>query len=259
MVPTTPGFQVPPTHDATLLPRRLDDLARARRRGAGAGSTGSDIGRPVRRRAPHAAQPRLRVGHRRRRQPQRDRSTCQFRAVGETAWRAALPLVRIGGENSLPAARESRLHRARTASPAASSISSPAPSTSAGSRSPIPTASTGEPTTTVRVRTRIEPQPFTGGRTLHVYPPDHQGPKEEPSFTSLLQAYYGAGLGDWSVVWERPAQPGDTILVHAGLYKPERLNYVDPHDDAVRRHDVADARRAPPRSRSRSRRPATAR
>ena len=24
------------------------------------------------------------------------------------------------------------------------------------------------------------------------------------------------------------AQPGDTILVHAGLYRPERLNYVDP-------------------------------
>jgi hypothetical protein len=43
-----------------------------------------------------------------------------------------------------------------------------------------------------------------------------------------LQAYYGAGLGDWSVVWERRAQPGDTLLLHAGLYKPERLNYVDP-------------------------------
>ena len=44
----------------------------------------------------------------------------------------------------------------------------------------------------------------------------------------MLQAYYGAGLGDWSVVWERRAQPGDTILVHVGLYKPERFNYVDP-------------------------------
>ena len=66
------------------------------------------------------------------------------------------------------------------------------------------------------------------GRTLHVYPPDHQGTRQEPSFTSLLQAYYGAGLGDWSVVWERRAQPGDTILVHVGLYKSERLNYVDP-------------------------------
>jgi hypothetical protein len=29
-------------------------------------------------------------------------------------------------------------------------------------------------------------------------------------------------------VWERRAQPGDTILMHAGLYKPEKYNYVDP-------------------------------
>lgn len=26
----------------------------------------------------------------------------------------------------------------------------------------------------------------------------------------------------------KKAQPGDTILVHVGLYRPERLNYVDP-------------------------------
>jgi hypothetical protein len=91
-----------------------------------------------------------------------------------------------------------------------------------------PDGTSGETSRQVRVRTRAEPQPFAGGRTLHVYPPDHQGPRQEPSFTSLLQAYYGAGLGDWSVVRERPAQPGDRILVHAGLYRPERTNYVDP-------------------------------
>jgi hypothetical protein len=85
----------------------------------------------------------------------------------------------------------------------------------------------GQTAHTVRVQTRSEPQPSRGGRTLHVYHPDYQGSRQEPSFTSLLQAYYGAGLGDWSVVWERRAQPGDTILMHAGLYKPQRLNYVD--------------------------------
>jgi hypothetical protein len=63
---------------------------------------------------------------------------------------------------------------------------------------------------------------------LHVYPPDYFGPRQEPSFTGILQAYYGAGLGDWSVVWERRAQPGDILLLHAGRYKTERLNYVDP-------------------------------
>ena len=69
------------------------------------------------------------------------------------------------------------------------------------------------------------------------------GPAAGAELHQPLEAYYGAGLGDWSVVWERRAQPGDTILMHAGLYKPERLNYVDPHDDAVRRHHVADLER----------------
>jgi hypothetical protein len=78
------------------------------------------------------------------------------------------------------------------------------------------------------VQTRTEPQPYSGGRVLHVYPPDYFGPRQEPSFTGILAAYYGSGLGDWSVVWERRAQPGDTLLLHAGLYRPERLDYVDP-------------------------------
>ncbi|MGH9674454.1 MAG: hypothetical protein ACRD44_14840, partial [Bryobacteraceae bacterium] len=47
-------------------------------------------------------------------------------------------------------------------------------------------------------------------------------------FTGIMAAYYGAGLGDWSVVRERKARPGDTLLVHAGIYKADRLNYVDP-------------------------------
>ncbi|MEZ5351669.1 MAG: hypothetical protein R2762_03470 [Bryobacteraceae bacterium] len=151
----------------------------------------------------------------------------QFRKVGDAAWRPALPLVRIGGEN---------IYRRRE------NLDYTVPDGFAGSilnlqegteyecqlRLTDPDGVTGEAAHTVRVKTRSEPQPYAGGRTLHVYSPYHEGPKTEPSFTSILQAYYGAGLGDWSVVWERRAQPGDTILVHAGLYKPERLNYVDP-------------------------------
>ncbi len=80
----------------------------------------------------------------------------------------------------------------------------------------------------MKVKTRTEPQPYAGGRVLHVYPPDHDGAKLEPNFSSILHAYYGAGLGDWSVVWEQRAKPGDTILVHSGMYRNDRLNYVDP-------------------------------
>src|SRR6185436_4681928 len=91
-----------------------------------------------------------------------------------------------------------------------------------------PDGVTGETTQTVKVKTRTEPKPYEAGRVLHVYPPDFFGDRQQPSFTGILQAYYGAGLGDWSVVWERRAQPGDTLLLHAGRYKSERLNYVDP-------------------------------
>jgi len=151
----------------------------------------------------------------------------QFRRVGDEAWRKALPLLRIGGE---------RVYRERenlsyvVPDGFAGSILNVEPGTQYECRFTLtdPDGTTGTTEQTVTVTTRSEPQPTTTGRTLHVYPPDHQGERIEPAFDSLLQAYYGAGLGDWSVVWERRAQPGDTILMHAGLYKPQRLNYVDP-------------------------------
>ena len=151
----------------------------------------------------------------------------QFRAVGETAWRNALPLVRIGGEN-IYRRRENLDYTVPDGF--AGSILNLTPGTEYECRFQLidPDGATGQTSHVVRVTTRTEPMPSTEGRTLHVYPADYKGEKVEPSFTSILQAYYGAGLGDWSVVWERRARPGDTILVHVGLYKPERFNYVDP-------------------------------
>jgi hypothetical protein len=153
--------------------------------------------------------------------------SAEFRRAGESEWRPALPLVRMGGE---------RVFRARehldymVPDGFAGSILNLDPGTEYECRFVLtdPDGATGQTTQTVRVKTRTEPQPYQGGRTLHVYPPYHVGDKLEPHFTSLFQAYYGAGLGDWSVVWERRVQPGDTILVHAGLYRNERRNYVDP-------------------------------
>ncbi len=151
----------------------------------------------------------------------------QYRAVGEAAWRPALPLLRIGGE---------RVYRARehldytVPDGFAGSVLGLNPDTEYECRLELtdPDGVKGEAVHAVKVRTRAEPKSFQGGRVLHVYPSDYKGTKQEPNFTSLLEAYYGAGLGDWSVVWERRAQPGDTILLHAGLYKSERRNYVDP-------------------------------
>jgi hypothetical protein len=153
--------------------------------------------------------------------------TVQFRAVGESGWRQALPLVRIGGEN-VYRRRENLDYTVPDGF--AGSILNLQPGTEYECRFQLndPDGTSGQTAHTVQVKTRGEPQPFKDGRTLHVYPPDHQGPRQEPGFSSLMQAYYGAGLGDWNVVWERRAQPGDTILMHAGLYKSDRLNYVDP-------------------------------
>lgn len=151
----------------------------------------------------------------------------QFRAVGESSWRQALPLVRIGGENVYR--RRENLDYTVPDGFAGSILNlQPGTEYECQFRLSDPDGTQGQTEHTVRVKTRVEPQPSQEGRTLHVYPPDHEGPRLEPNFTSLLQAYYGAGLGDWSVVWERRAQPGDTILMHAGLYRSERLNYVDP-------------------------------
>src|SRR3954452_13639644 len=151
----------------------------------------------------------------------------QFRAAGDPAWRPALPLVRIGGEKVF---RKVEGLDYTVPDGFAGSILNLQPGTEYECRFRLadPDGTSGQAEHTVRVKTRSEPQPFMEGRKLHVYAPDYKAPRLEPSFASLLEAYYGAGLGDWSVVWERRAQPADTILMHAGLYRPERLNYVDP-------------------------------
>jgi hypothetical protein len=151
----------------------------------------------------------------------------RFRKVGAPAWRPALPLLRIGGEH---------VHRDREAMTYtvphgfAGSILNLEPATSYECEFTMkdPDGVTGQAQQRVTVATRAEPQPYSGGRTLHVYPADHVGPKQEPSFIGLKAAYYGEGRGDWTAVRMKKAQPGDTLLVHAGLYRPERLNYVDP-------------------------------
>jgi hypothetical protein len=151
----------------------------------------------------------------------------RFRKAGTTAWRPALPLLRIGGE---------RPHRDRE------SMSYTVPHGFAGSILNLepatryeceftlrdPDGVTGQAVQKVTVATRTEPRPYPGGRVLHVYPADHEGPKLEPSFIGFKAAYYGEGRGDWTAVRMTKAQPGDTILIHAGLYRPDRLNYVDP-------------------------------
>lgn len=151
-----------------------------------------------------------------------------YRISGSNDWKDALPLLRIGGERIF---RKAENLDYTVPDLFAGSIFDLAENTEYECRFTLtdPDGVEGEAVHTVKVRTRAEPKASAEGRILHVYPVDWKGKKEEPSFLGLKAAYYGSGLGDWSIVTERKAKPGDIILMHAGMYKADRLNYVDPN------------------------------
>ena len=151
-----------------------------------------------------------------------------YRKLGQKAWNEALPLLRIGGEKVYG-------HGQRwvytTPDMFAGSIFNLAPDTEYECRFRMtdPDGVAGAAEQFRVLRTHKEPQPYAHGAVYHVYPVGYEGPREEPAFTGLNEAYYGGGnLGDWWMVPEPRVQPGDRILVHAGLYKGDLLNYVDP-------------------------------
>src|ERR1044071_2627966 len=92
----------------------------------------------------------------------------QFRPAGESKWRDALPLVRIGGEN-VYRRRENLDYTVPQGF--AGSILNLQPGTEYECKFVMsdPDGVTGQAAQTVTVKTRIEPQPFEGGRILHVY------------------------------------------------------------------------------------------
>ncbi len=150
-----------------------------------------------------------------------------FRRVGEQDWRPALPLLRIGGERTYDEAVNLDYTCPHMF---AGSIMDLEPDTEYECRLVMrdPDGVKGKAARVVQVRTRAEPKAFEAGRTLHVYPPGYRGERKEPSFTGLKRAYFGSGGGDWAVVSESKVKPGDIILIHAGLYQSDRLNYSDP-------------------------------
>jgi len=87
----------------------------------------------------------------------------------------------------------------------------------------------GNPSQKVSVRTRAEPKPFAGGNVYHAYPFGYTGPQMQPAFTGLLDAYYtGYSHYDWNKASPPRVVPGDTILMHAGVYKDDRFRYLSP-------------------------------
>jgi len=151
----------------------------------------------------------------------------KYRKKGTAEWKDALPLLRIGGEKIYG-------HDQRwvyTTTPMfAGSIFNLDEATVYECRFQLidPDGTDGIAEQTVFVQTKAEPKPYANGRTYHVYPPNYKGQKQNPAFTGLNEAYYGEGnTGDWWNVPEPRVQPGDVILVHAGLYKGDRRRYAD--------------------------------
>ncbi len=155
-----------------------------------------------------------------------------YRKKGEPDWRPALPFLRLQHESVTGGAR--RIGRGNwwysyeAPNMFAGSILNLEPGTEYECRFVLsdPDGVTGDAERTVTASTREEPQPAAGGRVYHVYPFGHQGPREEPAFTGLLAAYYmGADESDHNNVMPARVEPGDIILVHAGVYQDRRFVY----------------------------------
>ncbi|MCU1339558.1 MAG: hypothetical protein JWO19_5139 [Bryobacterales bacterium] len=146
-----------------------------------------------------------------------------YRKKGTQPWKEGLPLLRLDHERI-----NERAHQYVTPNMFSGSIFDLEPGVDYECRLVLadPDGVGGKAENIVTVRTRVEPKPAIGGKVYHAYPLDYKGKKEEPGFTGLLGAYYtGTTHSDNFNIFPARVQPGDTILVHAGLYKDDRFSY----------------------------------
>src|SRR5688572_8241296 len=103
--------------------------------------------------------------------------TVSYRREGTSAWREALPLIRLQGERIA----QGRQFDVTSPNMFAGSVLDLEPDTTYEVRFQVsdPDGVTGERTRVVRTRTRAEPKAATNGRTFHVYPPNFKGAKIE--------------------------------------------------------------------------------
>lgn len=147
----------------------------------------------------------------------------RYRAKGTAAWHEGLPLLRIGGE-------ETKYQAVDFIAPAmfAGSLFNLEPGTAYEITLKIadPDGVKGRAERHLEARTRAEPKPAVDGQTYHVYPQGYQGQKQQPAFNGLLAAFNtGSSATDWNNSFPPRVQPGDVILVHAGVYKDTRFKY----------------------------------
>ena len=147
-----------------------------------------------------------------------------YRRQGETEWLPALPLLRLQGERIFVGNQFDVV----VPNLFAGSILDLEPDTAYEARFVMtdPDGVSGDASRTVTVRTRAEPAPSAEGRVFHVYPHGFEGAKIEPSFEGLICAYNSScGGGDFATAGRPRVRAGDTLLVHAGLYRYNHLEY----------------------------------
>jgi hypothetical protein len=152
--------------------------------------------------------------------------TVSYRKQGDGSWKQGLPLLRLHGERIV----QGRQMDVVVPNMFAGSILDLDADTAYEVRlaASDPDGVVGEAIKTVTVRTRREPVPASDGRVFHVYPHGYTGTREEPSFEGLMCAYnYTCAGTDWATAGRPRVKAGDTILVHAGLYKYNRLEYTN--------------------------------
>jgi hypothetical protein len=149
-----------------------------------------------------------------------------YRKKGETQWKQGMPLFRLQREEIYSGDRMDVV----VPNMFAGSIIDLQPDTEYECQFVMkdPDGVTGQATKVVSVRTRPEPKPAAGGAVYHVYPFGYQGTKIQPAFEGLLCAYNTLCSGtDWATSARPRVKPGDTILVHAGVYKFDRTIYTN--------------------------------
>jgi hypothetical protein len=128
-------------------------------------------------------------------------ATLQYRMEGASAWKQAMPLVRVdyGGRNML-----------------AGSILFLTPNTTYEVKLDLSDPDGGTASQTISVQTRPLPALPTGGRTLHVAPGTGSGNG------TAANPYKGIAAA------QTAAQPGDIMLLHAGSYGGGRTAFTKP-------------------------------
>jgi hypothetical protein len=156
-----------------------------------------------------------------------------YRKRGDSQWKTGLPLLRLQGDRIF---QNQGVFDVISPNMFAGSILDLEPDTEYEARFVMsdPDGVVGQNsksvTKIVTVRTRPEPKPYAGGRVFHVYPSNYKGPKIEPAFDALMCAYnYYCGGGDTVTAGRPRVKAGDTILVHAGLYKYHPEYYTGDH------------------------------